>query len=160
MDFHNTEVCRRCRICGKVRKPRSVSMSVAKYVDEFLVTFGTDVRSDIADVHPSKLCGSCYSFMKRMGQETTSGKPRETGIQPADWQPYTGETCELCSRWRSEKGGARVVRSSLGTKAVQKRGRPTAKTQVTWKGKPSLSYSSAVDELVPPVWISQTGTES
>ena len=94
-DYHVHEVSRRCRVCG--RKTASVSVPVSKLVDDLLVVFGIGVRTDIADVHPKRLCGSCYSVVKRFGQETESGKPRETAIAVVDWHACSGgEACTSC----------------------------------------------------------------
>ena len=132
MDFHRRELSRRCRICG--RKLSSVSMLVSKFANQLLVAFGVDIRADNPAVHPERMCGSCYTFTKRTAaQETSSGKPRETSIVPAEWCVCSGDSCKLCEKWHGEeKGGYRTSKMS-----AKKRGRPSADTSKLWKGTSS-----------------------
>ena len=134
-DHHVHEVSRRCRVCG--HKTSSVSVPVLKLVDYLLVVFGIDVRTDIADVHPKRLCGSCYSVVKRFGQETESGKPRETAIAVVAWHACSGgKACRSYDGRRAEGKGGYAKRPK------GKRGRPPADTQLRWKGNaPAMSAS-------------------
>ena len=104
-DYHVHEVSRHCCICE--RKTSSVSVPVSKLVDDLLVVFGVNVRTDIADVHPKRLCGSCYSVVKRFGQETECGKPREMAIAIVECHACSvREACTSCDGWHAEgKGG-------------------------------------------------------
>ena len=129
---HSAEVARRCRVCGKLKKPSFLSMKVSKVVDNLLVVFGLDVREDEEETHPTRICRSCYSTVKRFEKETVSGKPRETSIKPFEWSRCGGEICSLCDRWRQERHGLRPGKSKAKT---TKRGRPSAEIFELWRGK-------------------------
>ena len=75
---------------------------------------------DAADRHPTKICTSCWTYVRRSTSAVPSSRLPETNIVPqSDWTLCRADDCTLCSRWKEEGQGGRRPKRKGG-----KRGRP------------------------------------
>ena len=75
---------------------------------------------DAADRHPTKICTSCWTYVRRSTSAVPSSRLPETNIvQQSDWPLCRGDDCTLCARWKEEGQGGRRPKRKGG-----KRGRP------------------------------------
>ena len=117
--FHRQQVDLRCRICGRKRDKGRTHKTVSDLAFELMSVFGVDVRADLVDRHPTRLCSRCWRHVQRSTSAGPSDHVPETVLVPvSNWPECGGESCGLCSQWKIENRGG--VRKKLPCK----RGRP------------------------------------
>ena len=132
MDNHRCQLDVRCRVCGRKRDKGRSHKAAAGLEFEILSVFGVDVRQDDASRHPTKLCTTCSTFIKRATSAGPSCRLPQTSIVPVlDWPDCPGEGCSLCREWEEEKKGGRPSKA----KKAGRKGRPPGGGKNQGKGK-------------------------
>ena len=120
MDFHEGEVKKRCRVCGRRLDKGRVPVSVESAADNLLVAFGIDSSTDDQRWFPTKLCSGCSRYAERLAKTEAGSTVPRTSMQPQSGWPQ-GDDCELCERWKKETKGGRRARNRT---AAGRRSRP------------------------------------
>ena len=72
MDNHRSCLENMCRICGnRAQTAKEINNKVEpklciKSQEKICVLFGIDIKTDDSDIHPKKLCKTCFNKLKNM----------------------------------------------------------------------------------------------
>ena len=92
---HRTCLARLCRICGRLLG--SKYFEVAKHTERLSKAFLATFTSDNSNIHPQKMCHSCYCSMMNIEKRETTSQTR-----PVKWDAHQ-ENCKVCKT--QPKGG-------------------------------------------------------
>lgn len=96
MEFHQLELQKQCRVCGKrlcKAKSKATVYPCIQHQDSLLKCFGIDMSQDDSTIHPLKLCNPCYSVTRRWAKALADGVHYTHSVQPIDWSPHTESGC-------------------------------------------------------------------
>ena len=90
MEFHNQQLSKHCRVCGKrllKSKGRPAPTYSCSYHSAQLDSwFGIDVRKDIDIIHPSRFCNLCYG---RSTKASKDGIPHKHSTKVFQWEKHS-----------------------------------------------------------------------
>jgi hypothetical protein len=90
-----------CRTCGKRQSKFKAAVNKVKevsvYAEKIKEVFDTDVNFDNPNVHPKRICNSCYAKLFR-------GNTKQHTVT---WHPHTDENCKVCNLYLQQSKGGR-----------------------------------------------------
>ena len=140
MEFHQEQLAKHCRICGK-RLCKKIKQAPAYYYTQFpadlLSTFGVDITQDLPTVHPIQFCYPCYSVTRRSEKARKTGLPYNHTTKTMDWVTHDGSDCLV--RWFTAQRNKRKTKLSLYRSVNTSRVAPMAEAIIakTPQGRPS-----------------------
>ena len=96
MEFHQQQLNKHCRVCGKRLckvKSKAPTYLCTEYSED-LLHFGVDVSGDIPTVHPLKYCNPCRAMLKRAEKARSAELPYTHNTKPMEWTPHN-EDCSV-----------------------------------------------------------------
>ena len=142
--FHQRQVAVRCRVCGRKRDQGRTHKSVSSIAFEIVSAFGVDVRQDDVDRHPTKVCTTCWNFIRKSCAYDGEGHAPQTSVVPQSEWPECSDGCPLCERWHAESTAGRPRKPT-----TTKRGRPPSSHSGDSKRKSSESSQSGETQEAP-----------
>ena len=93
MNFHQLELSKHCRVCGKrLYKAKSV-YSCVEHSDSLLKCSGIEVSHDDPAVHPFKFCNPCYAVTRRLAKATATAVHFSYSVLSMEWSSHSEGTC-------------------------------------------------------------------
>ena len=97
MEFHNSELKKVCRVCGrrlkKAKKERERSYVSKEYIKELCEVFHIDVSSDCEDTHSLLFCLSCFTVITKW--HTTRGGNVPPVARVFQWERHDESDCRV-----------------------------------------------------------------
>ncbi len=90
MEFHQQQLIKHCRICGKrlcKLKSQAPVFVCAKFPNDLL----------FPNAHPSSFCNPCYALLRRAEKARTSGLPYTYATKTMDWTGHNDNGCLVSS---------------------------------------------------------------
>lgn len=102
--FHKEKLAIYCRICsGKLGR---VSYNCSKYQQLLLDCLPVNVEGDKSEIHPPKLCNTCYATLRKMQAALDSGTEYRRSLEPFAWAQHSEMGCTSCQHFEVQmKGG-------------------------------------------------------
>lgn len=98
MEFHQEELQKVCRVCGKrlqKAKGKRSTFSCSSLKVELLRTFSADVSSDSSTIHPPLLCLPCYLITKRKEKAIKNATTYTSTQTVSNWSAHTRVDCDV-----------------------------------------------------------------
>ena len=119
-DFHQLELARHCRVCGKlVAKGGTYTHKCTNVGDTLERGLGVNVDNDIPSIHPPSVCHTCYTKAR---QYCTSAEV-QSSLSIQMWTPHSDDNCSVCDLFARQQKGGRPK------KERKNRGRPREQSQ-------------------------------
>ena len=96
MEFHQLELRKHCRVCGKrlcKAKSKATVDPCSKHPNLLLKCFGIDVSQDDPTVHPLSFCNPCYAVTRRWTKVAADGVHYSNSVQSMEWSSHVGSEC-------------------------------------------------------------------
>ena len=91
MEFHQKELTKHCRVCGRSLHKERVVHKCSDYKME-LATYATiDTDKDDVSIHPIMFCNICYAAL----QNVQEGKSALTSLTPFEWTYHSDSGCKV-----------------------------------------------------------------
>ncbi|KAJ8018657.1 V(D)J recombination activating protein 1 [Holothuria leucospilota] len=128
LEHHITILGRVCRLCSHRVQDRRLHAKQYKpklrinYADKILNTFGVDIQTDEADIHPPHMCHTCYCKFFHPKKWTAT----------VNWaaHPRTGP-CKVCNEWANQcKGGGNMNKRRNYNNPAQPAKRPALPSDI------------------------------
>ena len=95
MEFHQLQLEKHCRVCGKrlckIKSKAPVHLCTQYSID--LLHIGVDVSKDVPTTHPLKFCNPCYAMLRRAEKAHNTGVPYNSTTNPMEWTPHDDSGC-------------------------------------------------------------------
>ena len=105
--FHQNELQKFCRVCGKLVSRNRVIFSCEQHKDIISKAFGVLVCEDKPEIHPTSLCHSCYNVLMRWKKATESGRQYQPSVEVFSWKAHSQDQCTICQHFNSTSIGGR-----------------------------------------------------
>ena len=125
-DFHQLELARHCRVCGKsVSTGGTYTHTCTNAGDTLKSGLGINVDNDNPSIHPPSVCHTCYTKAR---QYASTSVEVQSSLCIQVWTPHSDENCSVCDLFTRQQKGGRPK------KERKNRGRP--QQQVILKNAP------------------------
>lgn len=97
MDFHQSQLAKHCRVCGRrlsKARSRAIVYDCSAHQPGLFTSFGVNLGDDDADTHPPKFCNPCYLTMKRDLKARAEGTRYLHEVNPFTWIKH-GPGCQV-----------------------------------------------------------------
>ena len=91
MEFHQQQLAKHCRICGKrlsKLKKQAPTYQCTQFQSDLLSTFAIDISNDLLTVHPTQFCNPCYSVTRRKEKAHKVGLPYTHSTRIMEWTTH------------------------------------------------------------------------
>ena len=92
MEFHNQQVVKHCRVCGKrLSKSKgrpAPSYSCSDHSPQLNLCFDIDVCNDIDTIDPFRICNLCYAVIGRSTKASKYGIPNKHSTKLFQWDKH------------------------------------------------------------------------
>jgi len=142
MEYHQNQLAKYCRVCGKVVK--GYAYSVNSEHSNLLAVAGIDTSQDNKDVHPNTFCNSCYLTLRQLQAADSSGNIRETALRPFQWVPHH-DGCTTCKHFALSQRGGRPRKHRMPCGRPRDDGKRALHQHILTISPPSYTANSPLD---------------